>query len=294
MPRIRGECQKARDAISSPGKAVLPSGMDFADVERQEWADDAVALNYAERFARAAEHCVPAFVVRVAGARRVLDLCCGHGIIARGLLEAGAEVTAADFSPAMLALARKTAPGATIVEADAMNLPFADGAFDAVTIGFGIPHVPDPSRVFRECARVLRPGGVLAYSVWHGAEAETALVAVFNAIARHGDPDVSLPPGPGANDYAQPEIATPALMAAGFGAPSYATVPCAWACDRPDDPARFFEEGTARGGYLLRRQSPAARAAIRAAVADWVRAQCAPGPPWRVPIPAAIVSARKA
>lgn len=267
--------------------------MDFADVERQEWASSEVAASYATRFATAAEQCVPAFVEAVGPARRVLDLCCGHGIVAAGLVGAGAEVTAVDFSQAMLALAKERVPGATFIEADAMDLPFPAGTFDAVTIGLGIPHVPDPPQVFRECARVLKPDGVLVYSVWHGSEKETALIAVFNAIAKHGDPEVSLPPGPGANDYAQPVIAKPALRNAGFGSTSFATVPSEWTVREPDAPVRLFQEGTARGGYLLRRQSAEAISAIRADVADWVRKHCGDGPPWRVPIPAAIVTARK-
>ncbi|MCV2863643.1 methyltransferase domain-containing protein [Albidovulum sediminicola] len=267
--------------------------MDFAGVERQEWRKGAVAAHYASHFARAAEQCVPAFVERVGGPCRALDLCCGHAIVARGLLDRGCQVTAADFSPAMLDLARERVPEANLVEADAMELPFADEEFDAITIGFGIPHVPDPVRVLRECARVLRPDGVLVYSVWHGPERESVLTAVFEAIMQFGDPGIALPPGPGAHDYAQPEIAVPSLAAAGFAAPEFQTVPSIWTLDEPDAPARLFEQGTARGGYLLRQQSDRARRAIRAAVARWVAGHCGEGPPWRVPIPAALVSARR-
>ncbi|MCV2869723.1 methyltransferase domain-containing protein [Defluviimonas sp. WL0002] len=268
--------------------------MNFAAVERQEWRKGAVAMNYASHFALAAEQCVPAMVDKVGRPCRALDLCCGHAIIARGLLDRGCEVTAADFSPAMLDLARELVPEARLVEADAMDLPFSEAEFDAVTIGFGIPHVPDPVRVFRECARVLRPGGVLVYSVWHGPERESVLNAVFEAIARFGDPGVSLPPGPGANDYAQPGIAGPALDAAGFLPPDFATVSSVWSLDQPDAPVRLFQQGTARGGYVLRQQSNRALNAIRASVANWVIGACADkGPPWHIPIPAAVVSARR-
>jgi SAM-dependent methyltransferase len=162
-----------------------------------------------------------------------------------------------------------------------------------VTIGFGIPHVPDPARVFAECARVVRPGGRLAYSVWHGPEKQTALAAVFDAIAKHGDPAVTLPPAPGANDYAQPETAFPALASAGFADCALETVASAWTSEDATAPYRFFAEGTARGGHLLRQQPAANATAIRAAVAQWVRETC-DGPPWTIPIPAAIVSAVRA
>lgn len=63
---------------------------------------------------------------------QVLDSCCGHGIVTGGLLAAGAQVTALDFSPAMLEMARKRAPGAVFVQGDAMALPFADAAFETI------------------------------------------------------------------------------------------------------------------------------------------------------------------
>lgn len=268
--------------------------MDFASVERNEWTDSAVATSYAEGFAQAAEMCVPAFVDRCGGAIEVLDLCCGQGIIARALVDAGMKTTAADFSPAMLELAAARVPEARIVEADAMALPFDDETYDAITIGFGMPHVPDPPQVLRECWRVLRPRGRLVYSAWRGAEAKTAMVGVFQAIAKHGDPLVKLPPGPGASDYVQPEIAGPALAAAGFADVSYDTVPSKWITDDPVAPYDYFLNGTARGCFLLRRQGPEHAKAIRAAVVEWVEENCPAGPPWHIPIPAGIVTARKA
>ena len=169
--------------------------MDFASLERKEWSDGAVAQSYATGFAQASAMCVPTFVAGCGEAKAALDLCCGHGIIACGLVDAGMTVTAADFSPAMLDLARQRVPEARIVEADAMALPFEDQSYDAVTIGFGMPHVPDPPRVLRECWRVLRPGGRLIYSAWQDVGGKSALVAFFQAVGTHGDPRVKLPPG---------------------------------------------------------------------------------------------------
>lgn len=93
----------------------------------------------------------------------VLDIGCGTGGIALTLAGRypGVKVTGADFTEAMLDVAR-TRPGAGQVEwkvADATALPFADGAFDAVTSGYLVRNVPDPLAAFREQARVVRPGG---------------------------------------------------------------------------------------------------------------------------------------
>jgi demethylmenaquinone methyltransferase / 2-methoxy-6-polyprenyl-1,4-benzoquinol methylase len=61
----------------------------------------------------------------------------------------------------MLERARRKAPDAEWVQADATALPFEDAAFDAVTVGFGIRNLPDLEAGLRELARVTRPGGRL-------------------------------------------------------------------------------------------------------------------------------------
>ncbi|MGR3804493.1 methyltransferase domain-containing protein [Marinibacterium profundimaris] len=265
----------------------------FAALERREWSDPNVARAYAQAFAKASDMVVPALVaaVRAGSGTRALDLCCGHGNVSAGLVGAGAEVTGVDFSPAMLEMARIAVPGARFVEGDAMALEFEDGTFDAVTIGFGVPHVPDPPQVLAEARRVLKPGGRLAFSVWCGAGAESALGYVFEAIAAHGDPGITLPPGPGATDYADPALAFPVLEARGFAGCHCETVPSAWKVDDPAAPYVYFLEGTARGGALLRPQPEENATAIRASVVERVLAAHGTGPEWRVPIPANVTSA---
>ena len=266
---------------------------DFADLERREWADAAVAQSYAWSFAKASDMVVPKLIdaVRAGPGLRVLDLCCGHGNVSTGLVGAGASVTGLDFSPAMLDLARKAVPDARFVEGDAMDLPFEDAAFDAVTIGFGMPHIPEPPKALREARRVLRSGGRIGFSVWCGPEVVGAFGYVFGAIGTHGDPSIVLPPGPGANDYADPALAFPVLQAAGFDACQYEIVESLWQVDDPGAPYDFFREGTARGGALLRPQPEHNGKAIRKAVIAQVRLHHGDGPTWKVPIPAVVVSA---
>jgi demethylmenaquinone methyltransferase/2-methoxy-6-polyprenyl-1,4-benzoquinol methylase len=93
----------------------------------------------------------------------VLDAACGTGDLALADLRAGAaRVTGLDFSPRMLDRARRKAPSIAWVQGDLLALPFADGSFDAATIGFGIRNVADLERGLSELRRVLRPGGRLA------------------------------------------------------------------------------------------------------------------------------------
>ncbi len=93
---------------------------------------------------------------------RVLDAACGTGDLAIADLKAGAsKVTGLDFSEEMLVRARRKAP-LDWVRGDMLALPFADGTFDAATVGFGVRNVADLELSLRELRRVLRPGGRLA------------------------------------------------------------------------------------------------------------------------------------
>lgn len=91
----------------------------------------------------------------------VLDACCGTGDLALAAERAGGRVTGLDFSERMLERARRKSASVRWVRGDVLALPFADGSFDAVTVGFGIRNVEDLEAGLRELARVLRPGGRL-------------------------------------------------------------------------------------------------------------------------------------
>jgi len=103
--------------------------------------------------------------VRMSGVRpgdSALDVCCGTGDFAvelRRVTGPSGRVAGLDFAPEMLAVARAKSPVVEWVEGDALALPFADGEFDAVTVGFGVRNLSDLDRGFAEMARVVRPGG---------------------------------------------------------------------------------------------------------------------------------------
>jgi demethylmenaquinone methyltransferase / 2-methoxy-6-polyprenyl-1,4-benzoquinol methylase len=96
-----------------------------------------------------------------------LDVCCGTGDLAlelAKLVAPGGHVVGCDFSEPMLDLAREKAaergaPGVRFEWADALQLPYDDERFDAVTVGFGVRNLADLDRGLRELARVLKPGG---------------------------------------------------------------------------------------------------------------------------------------
>ncbi len=93
---------------------------------------------------------------------RTLDLAAGTGTSSMAFVPSGAHVVAADFSRGMIAEGRRrhgNVPNLEFVQANATDLPFADGEFDAVTMSFGLRNVDDPRRALRELRRVTRPGG---------------------------------------------------------------------------------------------------------------------------------------
>jgi SAM-dependent methyltransferase len=93
---------------------------------------------------------------------RLLDIGCGGGLLLCDALATGAAATGLDHSDEMVRLARERAPGADVVAGDAEALPFADGAFTAVSMSVVFLFLPRPVAVLRECRRVLAPGGRLA------------------------------------------------------------------------------------------------------------------------------------
>src|ERR687894_1676315 len=93
--------------------------------------------------------------------QRVLDLAAGTGTSSEPFAEAGATVVPTDLSLGMLAVGKRRRPGLSFIAADALRLPYADAAFDAVTISFGLRNMEDPAAALRELHRVTRPGGTL-------------------------------------------------------------------------------------------------------------------------------------
>jgi SAM-dependent methyltransferase len=101
----------------------------------------------------------------------VLEIAAGTGVVTRALasaLPASVSIVATDLNQAMLDQAAAVGAMRAVEwrQADAMQLPFADGSFDAVLCQFGVMFFPDKSAAFAEARRVLAPGGVLIFNVW--------------------------------------------------------------------------------------------------------------------------------
>ncbi len=137
--------------------------------------------------------------LRESAPERVLDVGSGPGYFAERLREElAAQVVAVDASPRMVELARGRGLEARV--ADVQDLPFPDGAFDAVVANWMLYHVPDLGRGLAEIVRVLRPGGHLVAAtfgedhlreLWVWLEYEEAAAVGFSrengaaALGRH-------------------------------------------------------------------------------------------------------------
>lgn len=94
----------------------------------------------------------------------VLDLCAGTMDFSAALAARSRSIVAVDFCAPMLEAGRaKISAGAPVTTlcADARAIPLPDASVDAIVAGFGIRNVPEPERAIAECARLLRPGGML-------------------------------------------------------------------------------------------------------------------------------------
>lgn len=129
----------------------------FDDVaDRYDRTNDVISLGQDRLWRRAVERAVAA-----RPGERVLDLAAGTGTSSAPFAAAGGFVVPCDFSLGMLREGRRRRPSLPFVAGDAMRLPFADRAFDAVTISFGLRNVADPEVALGEMLRVTRPGGRL-------------------------------------------------------------------------------------------------------------------------------------
>lgn len=121
--------------------------------------------------------------------RKVLEVAAGTGILTRRLLEvlpARSRLTVTDLNEPMLNHARHKIGEDRRVDwrqADALELPFSPGEFDAVVCQFGLMFFPDKAKGVSEFYRVLAPGGHLLLSVWDSVEANPHSTIAQSAIA---------------------------------------------------------------------------------------------------------------
>jgi len=264
----------------------------FHAFEHAGW--QGAARHYDEAFGSLTRQAVDPLLdaAEVRSGARTLDVASGPGYAAAAAAARGARVAALDFSPAMVALARAQNPEMEFREGDAEALPFPEGSFDAVVMNFGLLHLARPERAVTEAFRVLRAGGRFAFTVWAKPEEAVGFGIVLDAIRKHGNPDVPLPPGPPFFRFSDAGECDKILKIAGFRSVDVRKVPQVWRFSASGLLFEAFLSGSVRTQALLHAQSAAALAAIRDAVGR-VAGEYENHGTVEIPMPAVLAAAQK-
>lgn len=229
--------------------------------EHAGWQRAATA--YADTFAPATapfiSHLLDA--AGISAGAHVLDVACGPGTVASAAAARGAQAQGLDFSAAMVGMARAAHPDIVVTEGDAENLPYPDGAFDAVVSNFGMHHVPRPDVALAQARRVLVARGCVAFTVWAAPAENIAWGLVFDAVARHGIPSAARTPPPGGS-FNRIDDCLGALDRAGFANTSTRIVQAEWPVASAEALIAALSAGTVRMAALIGAQPPSALPAI--------------------------------
>eukprot|EP00933_Yihiella_yeosuensis_P039014 TRINITY_DN32963_c0_g1_i1.p1 TRINITY_DN32963_c0_g1~~TRINITY_DN32963_c0_g1_i1.p1 ORF type:complete len:304 (+),score=54.27 TRINITY_DN32963_c0_g1_i1:34-945(+) len=233
-----------------------------------------------------------------------LDCATGPGYVIEEALRhgfRGEDLVGADFSSAMLQRAKERIPNRSVswIEAD-IQQQFSQehsGGYGWCSCNFGVLHLGNPDAFFSAARKVLRPGGVLVFTVWSALDRSPAFQIPLKAIQKHGSVDVGLPDGPPFFKYSDESESRTALINAGFDSDQIRIeeLDMQWILDQPEDLWEAFLEGTARTGGLLERQAPSAKEAIRQAMHEALLAlqpSSSSVPPYILRQPCILVSAK--
>lgn len=224
------------------------SAADHAKIEkyrerlREEWTEEATVAAWRKwqsklaAFTRGATEAVLE-AAQLRPGMRVLDLASGVGDPSLSIAEAvgpSGHVVATDLGPGMIGLAEELARtrGLRNIEfrvANVESLPFPDESFDVVTCRFGVMFFPDQLKAFRECLRVLKRGGRVAFVAW-GKREQPFLGTTVGILTKYVEVPPPDPDAPHAFMFGERGLLKSRLEAAGFAQvrEEVRTVPGRW------------------------------------------------------------------
>jgi SAM-dependent methyltransferase len=183
---------------------------------------------------------------------RVLDVGTGTGEVAAAALERGAVPIGLDLAKEMIAAARARHPEIEFRQGDAEEMPFTEGAFDAVLAAFVLNHLPHPEAAAAEWSRVLRPSGRLALSIWEEPRRSPFFGVLMEAMRAAGiDGRSRIPSGPDPYRFADDREMRSLLEAAGFEQVTVSLLELSFRATDVRELVRGVLEGTVRAAGAL-------------------------------------------
>ena len=261
----------------------------FRDFEHAGW--ERAAEHYPDAFGDLTRQAVDPVLdaVGAAAGARLLDVACGPGFVAAAAAARGAAAIGLDFSPAMIASARRSHPSVAFREGDAEALPLEPASFDAVVMNFGLLHLAHPDLAIGEARRVLKPGGRYGCTIWGPPEDGVGFGMVLKAVEDHGRTDVGLPEGPPFFRFSNAAECRRVLDLAGLKDINVRTLPLTWMLGSSDAVFEALLYGGVRTSAVLRAQTPEALERIKQAVRRSAE-RYARGERFEIPMPAVLAS----
>jgi SAM-dependent methyltransferase len=235
----------------------------FHEIELEAWSQR--ADRYDDLFAGISTQAIAPILDGLGDLRdkRFLDVACGTGHLVAAATRRGARSEGIDFAAPMVDAARRNYPAECYGVADAMQLPFETGAFDALACAFGLSHMACPQQAVAEAYRVLKPGGRFAFTLWFGPDDGGELLGIVrDSVGVHASASPQLPDSWTQLRFAGEQACAAIVLEAGFNAPVFLRLPIKAHFADAREWLDLHSRLSVRTNMLLESQPPSARRLI--------------------------------